>query len=77
MLLGLFKVKNNVKNDELSVVPRANPMFRERPIRPETTLTSLSGATFITEVPFETVNVVSDPAENATNGTRIKMISRE
>ncbi len=70
-------MKNKVNNDELIVVPKANPMFRESPIRPETILTSPFGATFITEVPFETVKVVKAPAENATNGIRIKMISRK
>ena len=77
MLSGLFIKKNRAKKDELMVVPRANPIFRERPIRPVTTLTSPLGATFITEVPLETVKVVKDPAENATNGTRRKIISRE
>lgn len=77
MLFGLFIKKNKVKNDELIVVPKAKPIFRERPIRPVTTLTSPLGATFITEVPFETVNVVKDPAVNTASGTRMKTISLE
>ena len=76
MLLGLFKTKNNAKNEELTVVPNANPMLRESPIKPETTLTSLLGALFIIEVPLDTVKVVSDPAAKAINGTIRKTISK-
>ena len=72
----LLKVKNKVKKAELNVVASANPIFRERPINPETTLTSSFGVAFITEVPFETVNIVNEPAANATNGTSINNISR-
>ena len=73
----MFIIRNNMKIEELIVVPKANPILRESPIRPETTLTSSFGAAFITEVPFETVNIVNDPAANATIGTRMKMISFE
>ena len=59
---GLFKLKNNEKKAELRVVAKANPIFLDKPIRPETILTSCFGAEFITEVPFETVKIVNDPA---------------
>ncbi len=68
---GLFIEKNKTKNEEVSVVPNVNPIFLDRPINPETTLTSFFGAEFITEVPLETVKIVKAPADKATKGTMI------
>lgn len=72
---GLFKVNKKVKIAELIVVAKANPIFLDNPINPDTTLTSPFGALFITEVPFETVKAVREPAAIATRGTIKNKIS--
>jgi len=72
---GLFKEKKKVKIAELIVVAKANPIFLESPISPETTLTSPFGALFITDVPFETVKIVREPAAIATRGIMKNKIS--
>ena len=68
---GLFIKKNKPKNADVSVVPKVKPILRDKPINPETTLTSFFGAAFITDVPLETVNIVNAPADKATKGTTI------